>query len=649
MVDVTGFKLSPRFVKYFEGKQPEWGPLGYVTYLRTYSRPLEGGGREEFWQTAKRVVEGVYTIQKWHCEKLRLPWSEGKAQRSAQEMFTRMWEFKWLPPGRGLWMMGTPYMMKHGGAALNNCAFVSTAGGGVEPYLFMMDMSMLGCGVGFDTEGAGTFIHPDPKVSRDPFVVRDSREGWCEALEACLRSYLVAGFARRTFDYSRVRKAGEPIKGFGGVSSGSAPLERLLDVDLPKILGKYEGDTLDEVGVIDVMNAIGRCVVSGNVRRSAQIALGSKLIADAKEGQLGQERAEWSWASNNSIYSNVGMSYLWVADKTAMNGEPGYFWLDNAQKYGRMGDETYTDKHAIGTNPCSEQTLENYEMCCLVETFPSRHGSYEDFQRTLKFAYLYAKTVTLVPTHNTTTNQVMMRNRRIGTSMSGITKAFKRHGRRVMLQWMDKGYGYVRELDNVYSRWLCVPKSIKVTSVKPSGTVSLLPGEPPGIHYPYARHYWRTMRFDKDDALVAELALANYRMEVDVTDEGRVVVYFPVEEEFFDRARGDVSLWEQLEIAAQVQQYWADNQVSVTVTFKPEEAREIKAALEMYETRLKSVSFLPLEVHGYEQAPYIRCSMEQYESEVRGLRTLDLSGIVGGQERGGSGCDGETCVIGGKV
>jgi ribonucleoside-triphosphate reductase len=122
------FKLSPTFLADYEGTQPGFGPLGYVTYKRTYSRKLEDGSTEEFWQTCQRVVEGVYSAQKRHVKNLGLPWNNEKAQRSAQEMFRRMWEFKWLPPGRGLWMMGTPYIERAGGAALNNCGFVSTRG-----------------------------------------------------------------------------------------------------------------------------------------------------------------------------------------------------------------------------------------------------------------------------------------------------------------------------------------------------------------------------------------------------------------------------------------------------------------------------------------------------------------------------------------
>ena len=146
------FRLTDAFVKRFAGRQPHWGPLGYVTFKRTYARVVpDGDGRtEEYWETCRRVVEGCYTIQLNHCRNLKLPWNSQKAQRSAQEMFRLIWEFKFLPPGRGLWMMGTDYIYERGSAALNNCAFVSTDEidfSFSEPFCFLMDLSLLGVGV----------------------------------------------------------------------------------------------------------------------------------------------------------------------------------------------------------------------------------------------------------------------------------------------------------------------------------------------------------------------------------------------------------------------------------------------------------------------------------------------------------------------
>lgn len=647
------FTLDEEFLAKYRGKQPEWGPIGYVTYKRTYARELPEGGMEEYWQTVKRVVEGTYSIQKKHCLQNQLPWDTRKAQRSAQKMYNLMWEFKFTPPGRGLWMMGTDYVFKRGGACLNNCAFVSTEGitdDFAEPFCFLMDMSMLGVGVGGDAKGAGRLTIQQPVISEKQYVVKDSREGWVDLIKTLLNAYAGKNDLPKGINYDNVRPFGEPIKGFGGVASGPEPLKEMYD-DIKRLLDARIGQPITSSDIVDIFNLIGRCVVAGNVRRTAEIMFGNPAdeeFLDLKNPELHKEELmHHRWASNNSIFADVGMDYSDVASRTAKNGEPGYEWLENAQKFGRMCEPANNkDYRAKGGNPCLEQTLEPYELCCLVETFPSRHDSMEEWHETLKYAFLYAKSVTLIMTHNPRTNEVMNRNRRIGCSMSGIVQAFQKFGRRQFLEGASQGYEKIQRYDTRFSEWLGIPRSIKTTSVKPSGTVSLLPGVTPGIHYPIAQYYIRNVRIRKGSPLLDILEKAGYPIEKDKYGENSFVVSFPVKEKYFDRSVQEVTMWEQLENAAQIQQFWADNQVSVTVSFSKEEANEIKYALELYEARLKGVSLLPKKDHGYEQAPYIPISKEEYEelsSKVTPMHKMDFSG--GRHEATDKFCDGEACEI----
>ena len=646
------FKLDQRFLEQFKDRQPEWGPLGYITYKRTYARTIEdenGGRTEEFWETVRRVVEGCYTIQWNHCQSLKLPWKPEKAQRSAQEMFRLMWNFKFLPPGRGLWMMGTDYIYIRGSAALNNCAFVSTDEidtDFAEPFCFLMDLSMLGTGVAFDTKGAGMVTIRTPQIGEYTHVVEDSKEGWTDLVRTVLNAYVGRGKRPVHVDYSKIRPLGSPIKTFGGIAPGPGPLKECV-ANIDKILAPRDGHPISSSDITDLMNVIGKCVVSGGVRRTAELALGDP--GDEEYLQLKDPKRNkdllmaWRWASNNSVIANEGMDYQRAGTQTASNGEPGYFWLENARAYGRVKDgPTYVDAKVAGTNPCAEQSLESYEICNLVETFPSRHESLEEYLRTLKFAYLYAKTVTLIPTHNERTNAIMLRNRRIGLSQSGIVESFARHGRREHFRWCDEGYKYVGKLDRIYSQWLCVPESIKRTSIKPSGTVSLLPGVTPGIHYPHSQYYWRTIRLDKTSALIEPIKQAGYRLEESVYGDNTTIAYFPVCEKYFLRSKKDVSVWEQVENVAQMQYYWADNQVSATITFTKEEAKDIPFILELYESRLKSISFLPLNDHNYPQAPYQEITKEAYEHAMAKLKPLNFH-AMNTDEAQDLYCDGDKC------
>ena len=643
------FTLSSQFLKDYEGKQPDWGPVGYFTYKRTYARTLEDGSSEEFWQTCRRVVEGVYNIQKIHCRNLMLPWNESKAQKSAQEMFERMWQFKWLPPGRGLWAMGTDIIYEKGSAALNNCGFVSTTDIDIDfaaPFCFLMDMSMLGVGVGGDTRGAGKIKLQEPRTTDKAFVVEDSREGWVDLVRTVLNSYAGKGFFPESIDYSEVRPKGSKINGFGGTASGPDPLISLV-TSLTGMLDELvsQGGRIQSAHIVDIFNYIGKCVVAGGIRRTAEIMFGDPEDQDFVTLKQDKEALmDRRWASNNSVFGTIGMDYAKVADSIAVNGEPGIIWLDNMRHYKRMKDAPNgCDVRAMGSNPCSEQTLESFELCCLVETFPAHHESIEDYKRTLKFAYLYAKTVTLIPTHDTRTNAVMMRNRRIGCSMSGIVQAIKKLGRREFLNWCDQGYDNIQRLDYKYSEWLCIPRSIKTTSIKPSGTVSLLCGATPGIHYPHSEYYIRRIRVQETSPLLTLAEECGYEVEQDAYSEQTHVVSFPVREKNYDRSKDQVSIWQQFVNAADLQKHWADNQVSITITFRKDESAEIKYCLEAFEDRLKSVSLLPLSDHGYTQAPYEEITKERYDSMVSNLKDLEIK--LASHEADDKFCDGEACLI----
>lgn len=652
----VSFSLKDNFIHNYKWKQPAWGPLGYFTYKRTYARPLSASKSEEFWQTVQRVVEGCYVIQKQHCFNYHLPWNERRAQRSAQEMYKRIWEFKFLPPGRGLWAMGSEFTFKKGGACLNNCGFVSTSDlqhDFAAPFVWLMDMSLLGVGVGFDTKGAfqdKEIFLKEPRTTREPHVVEDSREGWVAVFKRILDSYDGNDSMPESFDYSLIRAEGSIIKSFGGIAPGPAPLEQLVRRTTNKLDEYVIADKpVDSTLIVDLMNFAGAAVVAGGIRRSSEIALGTMddiEFNNLKTKDNLEDTALARWASNNTHIVEVGDDYTEAAKRTSQNGEPGYFWIKNARAFGRMGDPpTNVDRRVMGTNPCGEQSLESYELCNLVESFPIRCDSKEDYFKTLKYAYLYAKTVTLLRTHDPRTNQVMTRNRRIGLSQSGIVESLNHVGFREHMNWCDEGYAVVRKWDKTYSEWLGVPESIKKTTVKPSGSVSLLPGVTPGVHYPHSEYYIRRIRVAKTSHLIQAMKEAGYHVEPDLKEpDYTMVVSFPVHEPNFSKRKDQVTMFEQLELAAQMQHYWSDNQVSITVTLNGYE--DVANALSIYETRLKSVSFLPYKDHGYEQAPYEEINADEYEKMVSTLKRPKLN--IGIEDEGKvieKFCDSEICEI----
>jgi len=667
------FRLNEDFLDSYRKKKAPFGyadaagnSVGEITFLRTYSRLKEDGTKETWIDVCERVINGMYSLQKEHCKKNRLPWNDIKAQSSAKEAFDRLFNLKWTPPGRGLWVMGTPIVMvQKNSAALQNCAFVSTSemtkNNPAKPFGFLMEASMLGVGVGFDDKGADKdFNIYEPTSNNIKVSIEDSREGWVQSVVSLINSYLRPDMPAINFDYSFIRPAGTPIKTFGGTAAGADPLIKLHN-HIRKMFNGRAGQKLTRVDIADIGNTIGVCVVSGNVRRSAELLIGrldDEEFLNLKNAERFPERNSydsnapgWGWMSNNSVEVNVGSDLSGIVDGIARNGEPGVIWMDMSRKYGRLADPPNNkDWRVAGYNPCAEQSLESYECCTLVETYLNRHDSLDDFKRTLKFAYLYAKTVTLLPTHWEETNAIMQRNRRIGTSVSGVANFADKAGLPTLRDWLDQGYQTVQRYDNIYSEWLGIRESIKTTTVKPSGTVSILAGESPGVHWtPGGQYFMRAIRFSNDDPMLPLFKMANYKVEpASESPDTTSVVFFPIKSDAM-RSEKDVTIFEKMALAAAAQRYWSDNSVSVTISFDGEEEKQhIGTVLHMYDGQLKTVSFLPQGNFTYPQMPYTQISEEEYAESAANLFPIDFSGVYSGLAAdaiGESYCTTDSCEI----
>jgi len=667
------FKLNDEFVAGYKDKKPPFGytdaagnSVGEITFLRTYSRLKEDGTKETWVEVCERVINGMYSLQKDHAKSNRLPWNDAKAAASAKEAYDRLFNLKWTPPGRGLWVMGTSIVNEQkNSAALQNCAFVSTnemtKQNPAKPFGFLMEASMLGVGVGFDDKGADKgFEIYQPLADFQPYDIPDTREGWQESTVALINSFLKPEQKMLEFNYDQIRPYGAPIKTFGGTAAGHEPLFKLHTQITRMFLGR-KGEQLTRKDIADIGNMIGVCVVSGNVRRSAELLIGridDQDFLNLKNAEVFPERNSydadapgWAWMSNNSVEVAVGTDFSPIVDGIVRNGEPGVIWMDTSRKYGRLVDAPNNkDWRIAGYNPCAEQSLESFEMCTLVETYLNRHESLDDFKRTLKFAYLYAKTVTLLPTHWEETNAIMQRNRRIGTSISGVANFADNKGHHVLRQWMDEGYQVVKNYDQSYSEWLGIRESIKMTTVKPSGTVSILAGESPGVHWTSGGKYFlRAIRFGNNDPMLPLFKMANYRVEpASESPDTTSVVFFPIKTDA-KRSEKDVSIYEKMALAASAQRYWSDNSVSVTVTFDTaSESDAVGTALHMYDGQLKTVSFLPMGNHTYPQMPYTQITEEEYESSVSTVFPIDFAGVYAGMASDAIGeayCTTDACEI----
>ena len=632
--------------------------LGELVYYRTYARKLhdvEGAPSETWHQTVERVVNGAMNMLRVH---LREKWVRASHELLAQDMFDHIFHMKFLPSGRGLWAMGSPLTEERGlFSALSNCGFVSTAFIGsadqekaVDPFTFLMDACMCGIGIGFDTLGEGRrIIVQTPQLQPDvECVIEDSREGWVDSLRLLLLHFFF-DTPRPIFNYSAIRGVGAPIKTFGGVSGGPEPL-RVMHTTIYELLSGRRGSAMSVTDIVDIMNIIGKGVVSGNVRRSAEIAIGpnTEEFLELKDLMKNTRRRDFAYISNNSVKTLLGDDYTRIAESIRLNGEPGVFWIENVQAYSRMRDEErdFKDLCAIGTNPCAEQPLEHHELCCLVETFPAKHDSLNDFIKTLTLAMQYVKIVTLGKTQWEETNRIIEKNRRVGVSMSGIVQFVDRFGKKELELWCEKGYAYLKTYDALLSEAWNINRSIKITTVKPSGTVSLLSGATPGVHYPISPFYIRRVRLPKTSNFVEPLRNAGYSVVPTSKEEDTFVVEFPI------CAGGDnipsessVPMINQLELVAFMQHHWSDNGVSATIKFNREtEGPYIADALRSYEHRLKAISFLPNETGVYAFAPYEAIDEARYHEMKSPLKPIDWRQVINNEPKLHEYCDTEGCT-----
>lgn len=699
-------KLSQDFVNQVKKEiKPHWGPLGWVTYKRTYARWLPAQNRTENWdETVKRVIEGNINLDP------RLKNNPSTAvvtelNTEAKQLFRLVYGLSATPSGRNLWISGTAYQ-KRTGDSLNNCWFI-----GVRPqkygdshivpaylkpdqvavsmpFSFLFDQLMKGGGVGFSV--VKNNIKQIPAVSqkvdltiiidkksksydaslklgatdkdewakqnkgKDDYAyyeLPDTREGWVLANAELIDMHFKPfdKTHKLVLDMSNIRPYGAKIHGFGGTASGPMPLVEML-FDVNNVLNNRAGSHLTAVDATDICNLIGKTVVAGNVRRSAELALGSSDDQDfIKMKQDKKKLYHHRWASNNSVAINSKFdNYGPIADGILHNGEPGVVNLELSKNYGRMADgyQPGIDDDVEGTNPCGEISLANGEPCNLFEVFPyvaEQQGW--DLKTAFSLAARYTKRVTFSHYDWEISRKVIQKNRRIGVSMSGIQDwILNKFGHRVVTGYkeakdeatgktikkpiydpeitktFDGLYHAVVNADRAYSKELGCNPSIKHTTVKPSGTVAKLAGVSEGMHFHYAGYMIQRIRFQASDPLLPALRACGYYSEPDIYTKNTICVEFPLRAANADSkhfaSAGTVSIGEQFATQAFLQRYWSDNAVSCTVTFQKDENKEIAPLLHQYRHEIKSTSLLPYYGAALKQAPKQPIDKEKYEEKA---------------------------------
>lgn len=621
-------KKESYITKIPDNVETPWGMLGYITYKRTYARVLNDSedlsNTEEFRDSILRVLDASQ-------KQLNINFTNEELKKA----YYYLMSLKCSVAGRFLWQLGTNTVNNLGTMSLQNCAFVKIDEP-IKPFTWIFDVLMLGTGVGFNIQKK--YIEKLPKLldvdiniirndTKDAdFIIPDSREGWVSLLEKILEAYYYKG---KSFSYSTilVRTAGSKIKGFGGTASGPEDLVKGLK-NIQTILQKKKGQQLSSVDCLDIINIIATIVVAGNVRRSALVSLGDYddlPYLKAKNWSTGNI-PNWRCMSNNSV----------VCDDT--DKLPDEFWegylgqsepyglinLDLSQKIGRIKDgDKYPDPDVCGYNPCCEISLNNYETCCLSEIYLSNVKSYDELKEIATVCYKICKHSLRLNCHHKDTHDIIHKNSRIGIGITGYMQSSDEQK-----SWLDPLYEYIRQYDIDYSNKMNFPKSIKLTTVKPSGTLSLLAGVTSGCHPAIYQYFIRRIRIASQNTLVQVCKNNGYKVEYQKNfdgslDKNTVIVEFPCCYPKGTILAKDMTAIDQLETVKHLQNVWSDNAVSCTIYYRLHELDDIKKWLkDNFTNNVKTCSFLLHNDHGFTQAPFEEISEEVYYESLKKVKPI---------------------------
>jgi len=609
-------------------KEPEFLGL-YEKFIAAsrYARWIPEQGRRETWEET--------------CRRLTDYWKDKEKvnDAEAEELFQAVYNGHVMPSMRTLMTAGKA--LDRDNVAGFNCSYIAID----HPLAFseLMYILLCGTGVGFSVEKK--YVNKLPEVADEftdsevTIMVADSKMGWCEAMKE-LVALLYSGKVP-TWDTSRVRPAGAPLKTFGGRASGPAPLEALMvyTVETFKIAAGRKLTTLE---CHDLCCKIAEVIVVGGVRRSALISLSDPTddrIRNAKSGQWWVEHPERALANNSAVYEEKPEFPFFLNEAKSlydsMSGERGFFSRIACQKIVESNGRRESD-HAFGCNPCSEIILRPNQFCNLSEIIVRENDSLDDLKYKAKVATIFG-TLQSSLTNFRYLRKIWQKNTEeeslLGVSMTGIMDhdvLSGAQGQELLEEYLVELKKVCVDTNRKWAAKIGVNPSAAITCVKPSGTVSQLTNSASGIHPRFSSFYIRTVRADVKDPMAQYMQKVGFPCEPDVMKpDSNLVFSFPVKSPSSSVTVEEVGAIEQLELWKTYQLYWCEHKPSITVYYRPEEFLKCMDWIWTNFDLASGISFLPYSEHTYAQAPYQEITEEQYNEAVglmpEGLDWNDLA------------------------
>jgi len=488
----------------------------------------------------------------------------------------------------------------------------------------LMFILLCGTGVGFSVERQ--YVNKMPEVAEEFFdtetviQVADSKIGWAKSFRELI-SLLYSGQVPK-WDVSKVRPAGEPLKTFGGRSSGPDPLVDLFKFTV-EVFKKAAGRKLSSIECHDLCCKVADIVVVGGVRRSALISL-SNLTDDrmrrAKSGEWWMESPHRGLANNSVCYTEKPDFESFLAEWTSLfeskSGERGLFSRPAAKAIAARNGRRDPD-YDFGTNPCSEIILRPNQFCNLSEIVLRSNDTRESFLQKVEIATILG-TLQATLTNFRYLRKCWADNTQeealLGVSITGVMDNTKISGDAELL-------AEARELSvAVNKKWaakLGINQSTAITCVKPSGTVSQLVNSASGCHPRFSKYYVRRVRADKRDPMSTALIDAGVPYEEDKFNPATWVFSFPMKAPARSVTTSEMGAMEQLRVWSVLQEHWCEHKPSITVYYKDSEFLEIGQWVYNNFDTVSGISFLPYSDHSYVQAPYEEIDEKAYKELLK--------------------------------
>ena len=652
--------LSREFLSPYKHQPNPMGQLGAFVYTRTYSRFLPRLGRREFWwETVRRAVE-------YNCS------LAPTSREEAEKLYDNIYHLRQFLSGRTLWVGGTPVAEKYP-MANYNCAF--TVIDDFSAYHDLFYLLMVGSGVGvrvlqsdadqlpevrsdleilhksYDAKApADRLEFTDLTFTRDTVTmsIGDSKEGWAQALQHyfdILTNREYAALKKIIVVYDSIRPKGERLKNFGGTASGYGSMMAMLD-KIHKVIqaagqrSKQVWTQLKPIDLLDIANIIGENVVSGGVRRTSEIGLidaDDETCIQAKSQLYRNHGGRWEidksiahrQMSNNSIYYRekpTREKLHWHMQQMRYSGEPG--WIN--EEAGRKRRENFN-----GCNPCGEILLDSHGLCNLttVNVMAFVHDGTLDKDGLLEAQRLsaragYRMTCRKLELHRW--NLVQQRDRLIGCSLTGWQDMVNatNMSRDQQAALLDEMRETVHQAAQEIAARLGSSAPLLATTLKPEGTLSLLPTVSSGVHYSHAPYYIRRVRISASDPLCRVCEELGYPVLPEVgqnpEDPTTKVIEFPVKAPG-GRVKADVSAIEQLENYKLFMTHYVDHNCSITVHVRDKEWEEVEQWVWDNWDNVVALSFLSFDDSFYELLPYEAIDQAEYDRRKAAMRPFNPS------------------------